>query len=272
MASGKSRGFGLFFAIVTVAIGVAVAWGFSRGWLPEVASEHGKGVDGVIHYLMWSTGVLFLVGHLALGYFIFKYSKDQAQANAAVSHRTEAKAAIAPVLAMMAVSEIGVLVVGLPVFDEIYGEAPADAITIEVVGKQFEWLVRYAGPDGVFGKVDPKLVHDSRNPLGLDKKDPAAKDDIVKRGVVTIPVDKTCVVNLRSHDVIHSFTVPFFRTKQDTLPGFTARTKFVPTKEGQFELACAELCGLGHYRMQGKVVVMNNEDYEKWLSEQESWL
>ncbi len=176
------------------------------------------------------------------------------------------------VFLMMAISEIGVLVVGLPVFSQIYGEAPEDAFEVEVVGKQFEWLVRYAGPDGVFGRVDPELVHDSRNPLGLDKGDQAAKDDIVKRGVVTIPVDRTTVIHLRSLDVIHSFTVPLFRVKQDMLPGFTARTMFIPERTGEFELACAELCGLGHFRMQGKIVVKSEESLAQWLSEQEPWL
>jgi len=104
------------------------------------------------------------------------------------------------------------------------------------------------------------------------KSDAAARDDIVVRGQLHIPVDRMSIVRLRSLDVIHSFTVPLFRTKQDTLPGYTAYTQFTPEKEGTFELACAELCGLGHYRMQGTVTVQSEEDLAQWLSEQEPWL
>ena len=257
---------------VLLLVGLAIAFGFSRGWLPEVATKHGRGIDRTIRYLLITTGVLYLVGHFALAFFVLRYSKDKPQPRARMPHKVEFRMALIPVLLMMAISEAGVLVVGLPVFGQIYGDAPEDAFEVEVVGKQFEWLVRYPGPDGVFGRVDAELVNDQRNPLGLDKADEAARDDIVKRGVVMIPVDRTTVVLLRSLDVIHSFTVPLFRTKQDTLPGFTARTMFVPEKIGEFELACAELCGLGHYEMKGKVIVNTEEDLEQWLSEQEPWL
>ena len=253
-------------------VGLLTAYGFSLGWLPEVATAHGKGIDRTIHYLLVTTGILYIVAHLVLSYFVLKYTRDKPQRNAKVPHKTEFKAALLPVFLMMAISEVGVLAIGLPVFGEIYGEPPEDAFEVEVVGKQFEWLVRYPGPDGIFGRVDAELVHDSRNPLGLDKKDVAAKDDIVRRGVVAIPVNRSCVVRLRSLDVIHSFTVPLFRTKQDTLPGFTATTMFLPEKTGEFELACAELCGLGHFRMQGTVVVKTEEEFNQWLGEQEPWL
>lgn len=261
-----------FLAVVLLLMGLAVVFGFAQGWLPEVHTSHGKGIDRTIRYLMVSTGILYVVSHFALSYMMFQYAKDEPRANAKLNKKLEAKVAIVPVVLMMAVSEVGVLVMGLPVFGEVYGDAPEDAYEVEVVGKQFEWLVRYPGPDGIFGQVRADLVHDSRNPLGLDKKDPAAKDDIVARGIVNIPVDRTTVVHLRSLDVIHSFTVPLFRVKQDTLPGFTARAMFKAETEGTFELACAELCGLGHYRMQGKVVVKTEEDLAQWLSEQEPWL
>jgi cytochrome c oxidase subunit II len=272
MAESKTSSTGTIVAVITLLMGLGVAYGFSKDLLPEVVTEHGHGIDRTINYLLKTTGAVYLIAHIALAVFILKYSKDVPRSGAAVPHKTEVKFALVPVLIMMVISEVGVLVVGLPVFSQIYGEAPENAFQVEVVGKQFEWLVRYPGPDGVFGETDPELIHESQNPLGLVKKDEAARDDIVKRGIVNVPVDRATVVHLRSIDVIHSFTVPLFRTKQDSMPGFTARTVFVPEMTGEFELACAELCGLGHYRMQGKIVVRTEEELEKWLSEQEPWL
>jgi cytochrome c oxidase subunit 2 len=272
MARHKNAAFAPLVAGALLLVGLAAIYGFARGWLPESASVHGKGIDRTIHYLMYTTGALYLAGHVALAYFVWKYSKDQPQPGAVVPHRTEFKVALVPVAMMMAISEVGVLVIALPVFGQVYGDAPKDAFEVEVVSKQFEWLIRYPGADGVFGKVDPALVHEARNPIGLDKKDPAAKDDIVKRGVLTLPVERASVVHLRSLDVIHSFTVPLFRVKQDALPGFTATTMFTPERVGTFELACAELCGLGHFRMQGKVEIKTASEMSQWLSEQEPWL
>jgi len=107
-----------------------------------------------------------------------------------------------------------------------------------------------------------------RNPLGLDKNDPAAKDDLFFRGVLRLPVNRAAAVRLRSHDVQHSFSVPAFRVKQDLIPGATTRTQFVPIVEGTYEIACAELCGLGHYKMSGTVIVMSQQEFDEWLAKQ----
>ncbi len=264
----RSPSFGLLFYL----FGVLVVGGFAIDWLPEVKSAHGHGIDGVIRYLLGTTGVLFFLGCIILGYFTMKYGQGKVQADAIVSKKKEALWAIIPVLLMCSISEVGVLVMGLPVFAEVYGEPDEDAFHVEVVGKQFEWIVRYPGADGIFGEVDHAKVHDARNPLGLVKSDPNAKDDIVVRGKVHVPVNRMTVVHLRALDVIHSFTVPLFRTKQDALPGYTAYTQFIPEEEGTFELACAELCGLGHYRMQGSVIVESEESLAQWLEDQEPWL
>jgi len=260
------------FGILFFVFGIAVVGTFALGWLPDVKSAHGHGIDGVIRYLLGTTGALFLLGCIVLGFFVMKYGRGEAQTRAIVSGKAQALWAVVPVLIMCAISEVGVLVMALPVFGEVYGEPPADAYHVEVVGKQFEWLVRYPGPDGVFGEVDHEKVHETRNPLGLVKSDPAALDDIVVRGKVHIPVDRMTVVHLRALDVIHSFTVPLFRVKQDTLPGYEAFTQFTATEAGTFELACAELCGLGHYRMQGSIIAESEESLQNWLNGQEPWL
>ena len=168
-------------------------------------------------------------------------------------------------------SEAGVLVIGAPVWPQLYGQLPQGAVEVEVVGKQFEWFVRDPGKDGKFGQTKPQLVHEVRNPLGLVEEDPAAKDDIVGRGVLHLPVNRAVSVRLRTHDVLHSFTVPAFRTKQYLVPGFTTHTQFTPIKTGKYEIACAELCGLGHYRMRGFVIVTTQQEYDQWLAGQTGW-
>jgi cytochrome c oxidase subunit 2 len=268
----RARGMAYALAALFVAAALLIALGFAReGRLPELASRHGASIDATIRYLLIATGVLFLLGHGVLAWFVVRYAGARAHGSPHASGRAEWRVALAPVLVMMVVAEGGVLWVGLPAFAEMYGEPPADALAVEVVGKQFEWLVRYPGPDGVFGRTDAALVHDARNPVGLDKKDPAAKDDVVKRGELHLPVGRSALVRLRALDVIHSFTVPHFRVKQDLIPGFLGRTQFVPTKEGRFELACAELCGLGHYRMRGFIEVQSERDFQAWLAEEEPW-
>ena len=83
-----------------------------------------------------------------------------------------------------------------------------------------------------------------------------------------MPVNKVVRVNLASKDVIHSFFIPQFRVKQDAVPGLRGRLWVTPTREGQLEIVCAELCGLGHYRMRGFLTIASPEAFQAWLAEQ----
>ena len=153
----------------------------------------------------------------------------------------------------------------------------SEALVVQVTGEQFAWNIHYAGPDGVFGRTDIKLLDLQSNPLGLDRSDPAAKDDVTTLNQLYLPVNKPIIVRLRSKDVIHSFGVPEFRVKQDAIPGLTIPIWFVPnvttaemrTRTGnpefQYEIACAQLCGLGHARMRGFVTVQTAEEFQKWM-------
>lgn len=255
----------LFFLVLTIL----TVFGFAcREWQPPAASKHGPGVDRVITYLLWTTGAFFVLGHAALAWLIWRGSARGAATGASARPRTEWALALPPALVMAIVAEVGVLVLGLPVWSDVYGEDPADAFTVEVVGKQFEWIVHYPGKDGAFGRTVPEKVRDKLNPLGLDRKDPTAKDDIVLRGMLHLPVNRPVSIRIRSLDVLHSFSVPAFRVKQDAVPGFSTRTRFTPTVEGKFEIACAELCGLAHYRMRGFVIVMESGQFDAWLASQ----
>ena len=136
-----------------------------------------------------------------------------------------------------------------------------------------------AGPDGVFGPTDINQIDLQTNPLGLDRSDPAAMDDVTTLNQLFLPVDTPIIVMLKTKDVIHSFGVPELRVKQDAVPGLTVPIWFVPTvttaemrtqtgnPEFEYEIACAQLCGLGHYRMRGFVTVQTDEEFQQWMDE-----
>src|SRR6476469_9852525 len=96
-----------------------------------------------------------------------------------------------------------------------------------------------------------------------------AKDDVFSQGIMHVPVGKPVRIRLRSKDVIHSFFLPNFRVKQDAVPGMTPEVVFFPTRTGKFELACAELCGLAHYRMRGFFNVVSPKEFDEWLRMQQ---
>ena len=247
---------------------VAVIFG-AGNWLPPLASEHGAGIDGILRYLLITVGALLVIGHLVLGYFILRFGgQERVGPFRMPSARTERMWSLVPVVILAVVAEGGVLVLGLPVWDKFYASAaPADSVVIEVTAEQFAWNVRYSGPDGKFGPTDPKRIT-LNEPLGLDRSDPATKDDILMLNEIWAPLGVPVQIRLRSKDTLHSFFLPNFRVKQDAVPGMNIQFWFVPTKVGTFELACAELCGLGHFEMRGLFHVLPREEFQKWLSEQ----
>ena len=155
----------------------------------------------------------------------------------------------------------------LPVWSRIKIQVPdgPDTVRLSVVAEQFGWDVHYPGPDKKLGPRKAALVH-FNNPIGLDRSDPTAADDVVVANELHLPVGKDAVILLSSKDVIHSFFVPEFRIKQDAVPGMEIPVWVRPTVLGHYELGCAQLCGFGHALMRGDVYVDTPEDYEKWLA------
>jgi cytochrome c oxidase subunit 2 len=142
-------------------------------------------------------------------------------------------------------------------------------VKVEVTGLQFAWNFRYPGPDGKYGATKPELIDASiggEGAVGLDTTDPAAADDVVS-STLLLPVNQQISVTLRAQDVIHSFFIPEMRFKQDAVPGLQIIMHFTPTQTGTYEVACAELCGLGHYKMRANARVVSQEEYQNWLSQ-----
>jgi cytochrome c oxidase subunit 2 len=247
--------------------------------LPALASTHGGQIDNVIGWTHIFMLVLF-VGWVS--FFVYALIRFRRSRNP-VANYTAVKSHASSYL------EVGVFVVevillfgfSIPLWAARVDRLPpeSEALVVHVTGEQFAWNIHYAGPDRVFGRTDIKLLDLQSNPLGVDRSDPAAKDDITTLNQLYLPANKPIIVKLRSKDVIHSFGVPEFRVKQDAIPGLTIPIWFVPnvttaemrTRTGnaefQYEIACAQLCGLGHYRMRGFVTVVTPEEFQKWTED-----
>lgn len=262
----------LVVLFLSITLFTVVGFTSARWMPPPAASRHGVGVDAVIHYLIVTTGTILLIGTIAMVVFLWRYGRGRAAPSPEISARSERWITIVPVVGMALIAEAGVLFKGLPVWEQVYGDPPADALVVDVTAQQFEWIVRYPGPDGTFGRSRPGLVSQTENPAGLDRNDPAAADDIILRNRLYVPVNRPVYLRLSARDVLHSFSVPAFRVKQDVVPGKPGGTQFVPTRIGEFEIACAELCGMGHYKMGGRVFVQDAADYESWLASQRGFL
>jgi cytochrome c oxidase subunit 2 len=262
-AHGKGRALALAMWLVPV---VAVAAGI-RGWLPPLASEHGAGIDSMLRYLLITAGALLIVGHTALGYILWRFGGQPGVTYRMATPKQERIWSLIPIILMTLIAEGGVFVIGLPVWAKLYDTLPpSNAVTVEITAEQFAWNIRYPGKDGVFGRTAPSLLS-LDNPLGLDANDPASHDDVPMIGLLYLPVNRPAQIRLRSKDVLHSFFLPFQRVKQDVVPGMTIPVWFIPTEEGDYEIACAELCGFGHYQMRGLVRVVSEEEYERQLAE-----
>jgi len=257
---------GALLSLLFAGLGLAgVVYG-ARTWMPELASRHGAGIDAMLRYLLFTVGGLFFAGYVALGYLIWLGSSRLTIGPRFASRRTEWLVSGALGLAVAVIGEGGVLAIGMPVWAEYFEARPSpEAVVIDVTAQQFMWNVRYPGADGTFGRTDPHLVDDTANPLGIVPADPAGKDDIVTLNEIAVPVNRPVRIQLHSKDVIHSFFLPNFRVKQDAVPGMTPEVVFVPTRTGDFEIACAELCGLAHYRMRGFFRVMPASQFDDWL-------
>jgi cytochrome c oxidase subunit 2 len=252
----------LFFwavAVVTVAIFLGRVW-----WLPDLVSEHGAAIDHQLILTLILAGVVFFLAQIALGYFIWRY---RARGTGFASYWHESSKLEFTWTIATAVLFIFLGIRGNQVWASYFlTDAPPDALTIEVTGQQFAWNIRYPGPDGKFGKTDPAQINDSLgNYLGLDRRDPDAKDDIVTQNIMAVPVNRPVRVMLKSKDVTHSFFVPQLRVKQDAVPGMAIRIHFTAIRPGEYEVACAELCGMQHYKMRARLLVMTDADFDKWL-------
>jgi cytochrome c oxidase subunit 2 len=274
MADGRGNGrvttSGLAFAVLMlVLIGVSL-WMFiaQPWWFPPLISEHGKSIDSVFNAVLIVTGIAFVIVQALLGFFVARYGANGKERAAYWHDHPKAEMIL---LIGTAVILASLVAMGSRAWAGIFFvDRPKDPVEIHVTAHQFMWEFHYPGMDGKFGRTDNKLITGT-NPIGLDREgDPNAKDDVISSNVMHVPVNKDIAIKLRSQDVIHSFFLPHARVKQDAMPGMEIEIFFkLNTVGDKYEIACAELCGLGHYRMKGELVVEPSEEsYKKWIQEQ----
>jgi cytochrome c oxidase subunit 2 len=252
--------------------------------LPALASAHGADVDrtlGLVHILMLT---LFVGWGIFFLYTLWRFRRSRQRVADYTGVKSHASSWVEVTVAL--VEALLLFGFSVPIWAKRVNQLPPEknAVVVEVTAEQFAWNIHYPGPDGIFGKRDIALIDMQTNPLGLDRSSPGGKDDVVTLNQLYLPVNRPVIVKLRSKDVIHSFNLPEFRVKQDAIPGFTIPTWFTPTvttaemrgrtgnPEFQYEIACAQLCGLGHYRMRGYVTILSQPEFDSWMAAEEAKL
>lgn len=239
--------------------------------IPVQASAHAAEVDQMTILVHWVMLVLF-VGWGA--FFLYTLVRFRQGANPKANyHGVKSHFSRYNEIGVAIIEGVLLVAFAIPVWAARVDAFPSEAesTVVRVVAEQFAWNVHYPGTDGQFGRTDIKLV-DANNPIGLDRTDPAAKDDFNSINQLVLPVDKPVIVHLSSKDVIHSFSLIQMRVKQDAVPGISIPVWFTPTMTGDWEINCSQLCGLGHYRMRGFYSIKTQADYEAWLKEQTAGL
>jgi cytochrome c oxidase subunit 2 len=270
--------FPIFFVVgLTAFIWISVS--SRKYYLPDSASAHGVRTDELFWITMAIITVVFIATHILLFFFpyVYQFKENRKALFYPVNHRLEFIWTVIPaiVLALLVFS-------GWKVWTDITKEAPSDAVVVEIVGKQFNWLVRYPGQDLELGKHNFRKI-DDLNTVGIDFSDKNGFDDFMA-GEVHIPVNKPILFKIRARDVLHSVFAPHFRLKMDAVPGMPTKFWFTPTKttadmktstgnpDFTYEIACTEVCGRGHFGMRIPLIVHEQDEYEAWFKIQQSFL
>jgi cytochrome c oxidase subunit II len=261
-----SRLQGLLFALATVVLVAVSTFYFTKEWLPPLKSDRAD-IDSALWWSLLVTGLVFIATNLILAWLSWRYT-DRPGARASHWHDDPKlewgwTAATAAIMFVFMFNALGL-------WAEISKDPPPDAMLVEVTGQQFAWNVRYPGKDGILGRTDHKLAS-QENPIGVDPGDGASADDVRILNNIVLVKDRPVRVQVRSMDVLHSFFLPNYRVKQDALPGMTVQIWFTPREltdpAKPLEIACAEHCGLGHYRMRGMVHVVSAADFDAKVAE-----
>jgi len=273
------------------------------------ASEHGGILDSLFNVTTFFTGIVFVITHVLLFYFAYKYSGKEGRRSKFLAHDTKLEIiwTVIP-----AVTMCYLVIQGLVAWNTVMGEAEDPFMEIEATGQQFAWIMRYPGADYALGTKNFRNIGPT-NELGMDWSDTKTHDDVISSAageIIKIPLGKEISVRITAKDVLHNFDLPHFRVKMDAVPGLPTFFKFTPTvtteeyrknlsvlnKDGspmypewhipadpedpegpkrweafQYELACAELCGKGHYSMRRYIEVVSEEEWTQWMAEQPSY-
>lgn len=275
------------FLVVGFVGAVWLSFYASEFFLPDASSTHGVRTDNLFWITMGVIGSVFFATHILLFYFPFKYQYNENHRATFYPHNNNLEIVWTVIPGIV----LTVLVIsGWWVWRDVMKPAPADATVVELVGKQFNWIVRYPGDkqqmigtkEAELGRYDYRLI-DATNEVGIDFTDENSFDDFVA-GEIHLPKGKPVLLKIHARDVLHSVFMPHFRLKMDAVPGMQTQFSFTPTKTTaemrtelnnpnfNYELACTEVCGRGHFSMRTLIVVDEPAEYAKWVASKKSFL
>lgn len=269
----------IVFMVLFFGLSAWYSWAHYDSYAPPVGSEHGELTDKLFWRTMWITGIVFTLTNVLLFVFSYKYRYREGNKAEFYPHNNKLELIWTGVPAIVLT---WLVISGWMAWSDITSQAPEDAEQIEIMGYQFAWSIRYGGMDNEVGDYDYRLI-DAVNAHGQDFSDRANFDDFNNQSLV-IPKGRPVLLKIRARDVLHSVFMPQMRLKMDAVPGMPTQFWFVANKtteemrveEGNpdfnYELACTEICGRGHFSMKKVVTVLEPEEYDKWKAEQKSWL
>lgn len=276
---GVSNRVNAILMLVFMVVGGALFfWSFSNNYAkmnPPVASVHGHAMERMFWTTMVVIGIAFVLTHILLFVYSYKYQHKEGRRAYFFAHNNKIEViwTIIPAIVMASL-----IFAGWKAWTRITGPAPKDSVVVELMGKQFNWLVRYPGRDEKLGVVNYRLI-DAVNEFGFDLSDRSGIDDFTA-SEVHVPKGHPVLIKIRSRDVLHAVYAPHFRVQMYAVPGMPTRFWFTPTtttdemraKLGNpkfnYELACNQICGRGHFAMKLNIVVDEPDDYVAWYAAQ----
>ena len=251
---------GIAIALILIVIG-SVVFHFSSPWVMTPLASNWGSIDDIMVITLIITGIVFIAINFFIAFAVIKYRHNK---NRKAKYEPENKKLEIWLTVVTSVGIIAMLAPGLAVYSD-FVNVPEDASIVEVVGQQWSWSFRFPGVDNQLGKSTIENISID-NPFGVDPLDPTGQDDVLVVGNrLVLPVDKPVKILMRSKDVLHNFYVPQFRVKMDMVPGTVSYIWLTPTVIGEYEILCAEFCGVGHFNMRGYVKVMQQQKFDEWL-------
>jgi cytochrome c oxidase subunit 2 len=250
------------FALILLVVGTVLFHFLSPWWFTPIASNWAR-MDETVHVTFWVTGTVFVAVNLFMAWAVWRYRHRKGQK---AHYEPENKKLEWWLTIITSVGIAAMLAPGLAVWAK-FVTVPDDASEVEVVGQQWNWSYRFPGRDGKLGTTDFKLIS-VENPFGMKADDPVGQDDVlISSPELHLPLDKPVKMLLRSKDVNHQYAVPQFRVKMDMVPGMVTYFWFTPTRTGEFDALCEQLCGMAHFAMRGRVVVDEQDKFDQWLAQ-----
>lgn len=233
----------LFLLVPVLGVATFVVAPYYNCWFPRDVSEHGHTIDNLFMFILWLTGIVFIATEAVLIWFMWKYDARENREPVKYLHGDHTLEVVWTILP--AVTLLFIAIYQLDAWASAKMHKPDMPPTAEITGRQFNWDVRYPGPDGELHTLDDIVRYD---------------------GDIHLPANEDVLLIIKSQDVLHSLFMPNLRLKQDVVPGMTQSMWFHAKETGKFDIVCAELCGWGHYKMKARLTLESRSKYESWLA------